>query len=106
MPVATYQPLPSPTVSVPRKADQSLPLYSRQAPVQLKYSISPTSVTPSIASSAVPSLTNGGHTSTRSRSSDYDGHHGVDLIEMMTDRLHLAINPEPLDRTIAKQAQT
>ena len=105
MPVATYRPVASPAVSVPRKTEQSYPLYSRQAPIQLKHSTSPTSVAPSLASSAVPSLTNGGHSSSRSRSSDYDGNHGVDLIEMMTDHLHLVVNPEPLDRTIAKQAQ-
>ena len=105
MPVATYRPVPSHAVSVPRKNEQTYPLYSRQAPLQLRHSTSPTSITPSIASSAVPSLTNGGHSSTKSRSSDYDSHPGVDLIEMMTDRLHLAVNPEPLDRTIAKQAQ-
>ena len=105
MPVATtsYSVVPtSAAVSVPRKAGQPLPLYARQAPVQLRHSTSPTSATPSIASSAVPSLSNG-HSS---RSSESDGHHGVDLIDMMTDRLHLAVNPEPLDRTIAKQAQT
>lgn len=105
MPVYTSRPMTS-SATASRKTDQSLPLYARQAPVQVRHSISPGSATGSVAPSTVPSLTNGGTNSVGSRSHDSDGHHGVDLIEMMTDRLHLAANPEPLDRTIAKQAQT
>ena len=103
MPVYTSRPVTSSAVTASRKNDQSLPLYTRQAPVQVRHSTSPASAAGSVAPSTVPSLTNGG---TSSRSHDSDGHHGVDLIEMMTERLHLAANPEPLDRTIAKQAQT
>ena len=103
MPVSVSRSVASPATAA-RKSDQPLPLYARQAPV--RHSISSASTAGSVAPSAVPSLTNGSTSSAGSRSHDYDGHHGVDLIEMMTDRLHLASNPEPLDRTIAKQAQT
>ncbi|KAI4144989.1 MAG: hypothetical protein LQ340_006473 [Diploschistes diacapsis] len=93
-------------VSVPRKPPQSsIPLYSRQAPVT-RVGTSPSSAGSSVNSSAVPSLTNGsrGNASTVDTETSSGGARGVDLIEMMTDRLQL--NPEPMDRSIAKQAQT
>lgn len=63
----------------------------------------------SVATSAVPSLTNG--TCARSTHSDHDssssgGATSVDLIDLMTDRVSHAINPIPMDRSIAQQAQT
>ena len=43
-------------------------------------------------------------------SSDYDtsatSASGVDLMDYMSDRLHAAYNPIPLDRSLATQAQT
>ncbi|MCJ1330716.1 hypothetical protein MMC10_007402 [Thelotrema lepadinum] len=104
----SYRTYPSTTapVSVPRKSPQSsLPLYARQAPVN-RVSTSPSSTGSSVNSSAVPSLTNGsrGDAATLDSESSSGGARGVDLIEMMTNRLHL--NPEPMDRNIAKQAQT
>ena len=93
-------------VTVPRKSQHSsIPLYQRQAPVN-RISTSPSSAGSSVKSSAVPSLTNGsrGDAATFDSDSSSGGARGVDLIEMMTDRLQL--NPEPMDRNIAKQAQT
>jgi biogenesis of lysosome-related organelles complex 1 subunit KXD1 len=109
MPLASaYRPATSAPLTVPRKNNQQAPpLHPRQAPIN-RISTSPSSAGSSIASSAVPSLTNGGRSESSSREFDAasDGVKGIDLIDMMTDRLHLAVNPEPMDRSIAKQAQT
>ena len=58
--------------------------------------------------SAVPSLTSGSYagSATGGSESSNNGAGGVDLIEMMTDRLSNAVNPLPLDRSLAQQAQT
>ncbi|MCJ1449291.1 MAG: hypothetical protein MMC23_009811 [Stictis urceolatum] len=70
--------------------------------------VSPPSASSSVKTSAVPSLTSGSYT--RSSSSDQEssvhGGHSVDLIDMMTDRLGSAIDPLPLDRSLARQAQS
>jgi len=54
------------------------------------------------ASSAVPSLTS----DSGSNSSDCDGSSGIDLVELLNDKLSTSVDREPLDRSLAKQAQT
>lgn len=75
--------------------------YSRSA-------ISPPQPGSSVNTSAVPSLTSGSYAG--SSAGDYDSPHtgaaGVDLVEMLNDRLSNAVDPLPLDRSLARQAQT
>jgi len=104
--VYQYQPTASAPLAMPGKSQHYVPPvqqgpYSRPA-------ISPPSAGSSVNSSAVPSLTSDSYTG--SSSGDHDlssgGARGVDLIEMMTDRLSSAVNPLPMDRSLARQAQT
>ena len=100
-----YQPaVPSLPVSVPRKAQYYPPppvapaSYSRIA-------TSPPSAGSSVRTSAVPSLTSGSYAG--SHSDVYESTApAVDLMDMMTDRLSSAVNPLPMDKSIARQAQT
>ncbi|KAL8646219.1 MAG: hypothetical protein Q9210_006263, partial [Variospora velana] len=93
------------SVAVPGKSPQNLPMhrasYSRVA-------VSPPQAGSSANSSAVPSLTSGSYAG--SSGGDYDSSNGpassVDLVELMNDRLGSAVNPLPLDRSLARQAQT
>ena len=82
----------------PRPAQPAL--YSR--PV-----LSPPSVGSSVNTSAVPSLTSGSYAGSAvgENEATHSSAHGVDLIDMMTDRLGIAIDPLPLDRSLARQAQ-
>ncbi|KAI4120288.1 MAG: hypothetical protein LQ338_007125, partial [Usnochroma carphineum] len=77
------------------------PSYNRVA-------ISPPQIGSSANTSAVPSLTSG--SCAGSTAGDYDssngGASGVDLVELMNDRLSSAVDPIPLDRSLARQAQT
>ena len=70
--------------------------------------ISPPQPGSSVNTSAVPSLTSGSYAG--SSAGDYDSSHGgatgVDLVEMLNDRLSNAVDPLPLDRSLARQAQT
>ncbi|MCJ1477377.1 hypothetical protein MMC13_006048 [Lambiella insularis] len=70
--------------------------------------ISPPSAGSSVNTSAVPSLTSGSYVGSASGGHDGSdsGAHGVDLIDMMSNRLSNAVNPLPLDRSLARQAQT
>ncbi|KAL8960619.1 MAG: hypothetical protein Q9193_002705 [Seirophora villosa] len=92
-------------VPVPGKAPQNLPMhqasYSRVA-------VSPPQAGSSVNSSAVPSLSSGSYAgSTAGDSESSNGAaSGVDLVELMNDRLGSAVNPLPLDRSLARQAQT
>lgn len=66
----------------------------------------PESVTTSGVASYEPSATSSSYAGS---ASDYDSSAsttGVDLMEYMGDRLHGAFDPMPLDRSLAKQAQT
>lgn len=72
-------------------------------------SYAPASWAPSASSSAVPSLTNGSYSYARSTGSEDSGSAGtssIDLIDLMTERISTAVNPLPMDRSIAGQAQT
>ncbi|KAL6715197.1 hypothetical protein ACLMJK_007461 [Lecanora helva] len=54
------------------------------------------------ASSAVPSLTS----DSGSNSSDGEMSSGIDLVELLNDKLTTSVDRAPLDRTLAQQAQT
>ncbi|KAI4092078.1 MAG: hypothetical protein LQ344_003733 [Seirophora lacunosa] len=92
-------------VPVPGKAPQNLPMhqasYSRVA-------VSPPQAGSSVNSSAVPSLSSGSYAGSTAGESDSSNGaaSGVDLVELMNDRLGSAVNPLPLDRSLARQAQT
>lgn len=77
-----------------------------------RMSVSPpeevTGATSSGLSSTVPSLTN---SSAGSTAGDYDssssgGGSGIDLMDLLNDRLTNSFDPLPLDRSLATQAQT
>lgn len=62
----------------------------------------------SVRTSAVPSLTSSSYAGSAPGEQEGStvGTGSVDLIDMMTDRLSNAIDPLPLDRSLARQAQT
>lgn len=68
--------------------------------------VSPPQPSASVSSSAIPSLTS----DSGSNSSDCDSHNGgapsIDLVELLNDKLSVTVDREPLDRSLAKQAQT
>lgn len=66
--------------------------------------VSPPQHGSSVNTSAVPSLTSGSYAN--SDASSNGGASGIDLVEMLNDRLSNAVNPLPLDRSLAQQAQT
>jgi len=41
-----------------------------------------------------------------SNGSDCDGSSGIDLAELLNDKLSVSVDREPLDRSLARQAQT
>jgi len=97
------------TTSLPRAMPGKSPYYAPAAkPVSYtRVAISPPSAGSSVNTSAVPSLTSGSYAG--SASGDHDssdaGAHGVDLVDMMSNRLGNVIDPIPLDRSLARQAQ-
>lgn len=97
---------PSVPLTVPGKSPYYTP--PARTPIYSRVSMSPPEASSSVNTSAVPSLTSS--TYGGSAASDYDSSHGgssgVDLIEMLNDRLSNAVDPIPLDRSLAKQAQT
>ncbi|KAL8795633.1 MAG: hypothetical protein Q9195_001871 [Heterodermia aff. obscurata] len=103
----TFQPSSPPTLplSVPRKGSQYNPL-SQPAPLR-RTTISPPQPGSSVASSAVPSLTSASYASSATGDeSSTGGASGVDLVELLNERLSNAVNPLPVDRSLARQAQT
>ncbi|MCJ1297773.1 hypothetical protein MMC08_000561 [Hypocenomyce scalaris] len=100
-----------PTVpSMPLTMPGKLPYYPSptQTASYSRISMSPPEAGSSVNTSAVPSLTSS--TYGGSAAGDYDssngGSSGVDLVEMLNDRLSNAVDPLPLDRSLARQAQT
>ena len=98
--------IPALPVTVPGKSPYYTPP-TRTASYS-RVSMSPPEAGSSMNTSAVPSLTSS--TYGGSAASDYESSHGgssgVDLIDMLNDRLSNAVDPIPLDRSLAKQAQT
>lgn len=74
------------------------------------YSVSPPEVEPSVSSGIGGSSTGGGtYSYAGSTSGDYDSTSsvaGVDFNEYMQDRFSESFDPIPLDRSVARQAQT
>ena len=97
---------PQAALSVPGKSPAC---YHRPAQPAL-YSrpvLSPSSIGSSVNTSAVPSLTSGSYAGSAlgENETTRSSAHGVDLIDMMTDRLGVAIDPLALDKSLARQAQ-
>ncbi|KAL8804219.1 MAG: hypothetical protein Q9182_002673 [Xanthomendoza sp. 2 TL-2023] len=96
---------PTLPLAVPGKSPYNPPMhpspYSRVA-------VSPPQAGSSVNTSAVPSLTSGSYAGSAAGDSDNPngGVSGIDLVELMNDRLSNAVDPLPLDRSLAKQAQT
>ena len=96
---------PTYPVGVPGKSSQYTPL-ARAAPLS-RPTISPPQPGSSASTSAVPSLTSGSCSgSATGDENSQAGSSGVDLVELLNDRLSNAVDPTPLDRSLAKQAQT
>ncbi|KAK3170780.1 hypothetical protein OEA41_002862 [Lepraria neglecta] len=91
-------------VAMPGKTPSKVPV-AYPAPYG-RVAISPPQRGASVSSSAVPSLTS----DSGSNSSDCDSHNGgapsIDLVELLNDKLSMTVDREPLDRSLAKQAQT
>ena len=105
--------------SMPRPVPSKGPIGVRPAyhPMPFRPAGSPPGASASYASSintsAVPSLTHGssrhgyaGSTGSEHDSSSTGGATSVDLLGLMTERVGHAVNPLPMDRGIAVQAQT
>ena len=100
-----YRPhVPSLPVEVPRKQPHQPALVPSHAPYS-RAAASPPSAGTSVATSAVPSLTNGETGSRDGYEHASAGAHSVDLTEMLNERVSTVVNPVPLDRNIARQAQ-
>ncbi|MCJ1310672.1 hypothetical protein MMC25_004338 [Agyrium rufum] len=91
-------PIPSTNKSPYYTAPQPLTAYTT------RLAKTPPSPGSSVNTSAVPSLTAGSYAANDKASSH--GAANIDLIDMMSDRLSNAVNPLPLDRSLATQAQT
>lgn len=94
---------PALPLSVPGKSPQNLPMHQ---PSYNRVAASPPQAGSSAASSAVPSLTSGSYAGSSAGDDSNVGTSGVDLVELMNDRLSNAVDPIPLDRSLARQAQT
>ena len=94
-------PLSTPGKSLGYIRPVQTPTYSRvPVPLPTAGSSANTSAVPSLTSGSCAGSVTGGSDSSNGRAGS------VDLIDMMTDRLSNAVNPLPLDRSLAKQAQT
>ncbi|CAF9932063.1 hypothetical protein IMSHALPRED_008784 [Imshaugia aleurites] len=89
-------------VAMPGKPASKLPV-AYPAPYG-RVAISPPQRGSSANTSAVPSLTS----DSGSNSSDCGdgGSSGIDLVELLNDKLSTTVSPMPLDRSLARQAQT
>jgi len=103
---ARYQaPVYSRPVAMPGKQASKIPLaYPSYPATYNRAATSPPQRGASVSNSAVPSLTS----DSGSNSSDYGdgGSGGIDLVELLNDKLSTTVNREPLDRSMATQAQT
>ena len=100
-----YRPhVPSLPVEVPRKQPPQPALAPSHAPYS-RAAASPPSAGSSVATSAVPSLTNGETGGRDGHEYSSVGHNSVDLTDMLHERVGTVVDPVPLDRNIARQAQ-
>lgn len=108
---ATHAYYPSyPTASLPINMPQKPGYYYPPQHHYGRVSASPPEAPDSVTTSGVPSYEPSATSSSYAGSaSDYDSSGtgaSVDLLEYMGDRLNGSFNPVPLDRSLAKQAQT
>ena len=106
---AVYRPTaPGVALSTPVKSPYSTATATAKSVQYGRISMPPQTAGSSVNSSAVPSLTSGSYAGSSSgeRESSNGGAGSIDLIDMMTDRLNNVVNPIPLDRSLAQQAQT
>lgn len=92
--------------SLPLAMSGKSPYYSPPMAHQIPYArpiISPPTPGSSVNTSAVPSLTSG---SQSGEDNVPHGASGIDLVEMLSDRLSNAVDTLPLDRSLVRQAQT
>lgn len=92
--------------SLPLAMPGKQPYYSPPMTHQVPYArpiISPQTPGSSVNTSAVPSLTSGSQTG---EDNVPHGASGIDLVEMLNDRLSNAVDTLPLDRSLVRQAQT
>ena len=101
---------PSAPIGMPRKPGYPQPTghygaYNRMSasPPEAAYSESSSGAT-----SYDPSATSSSYAGSASSYGDSSssGATGVDLLDYMNDRLYSSYNPQPLDRSLAKQTQT
>lgn len=102
------EPLPVPTGTVGGKEAAYNAYYNTGGSA---YSVSPPEADPSVVSSGVGYSSTGGGTYSYagSTSGDYDSNSsaaGIDFNEYMQDRFAESFDPIPLDRSVARQAQT
>ena len=91
-------------VTMPGKQPSKIPVaYPSYQAAYNRAATSPPQRGASVSSSAVPSLTS----DSGSNTSEYgEGASGIDLVELLNDKLSTTVNREPLDRGMASQAQT
>ncbi|KAL8878243.1 MAG: hypothetical protein Q9198_003904 [Flavoplaca austrocitrina] len=97
---------PTLPLSVPGKSPYNPPLHHPTP--HSRGAVSPPQAGSSANTSAVPSLTSGSYAGSTAGDSDSSngGVSGIDLVELMNDRLSNTVDPLPLDRSLARQAQT
>ncbi len=97
---------PTLPLSVPGKSPYNPPLHHPTP--HSRVAVSPPQAGSSANTSAVPSLTSGSYAGSTAGDSDSSngGVSGIDLVELMNDRLSNTVDPLPLDRSLARQAQT
>jgi len=93
---------PSLPLAMPGKQAYYSPPMTHQVPYARPI-ISPPTPGSSVNTSAVPSLTSG---SQSGEDNVPHGASGIDLVEMLNDRLSNAVDTLPLDRSLVRQAQT
>ncbi|MCJ1353287.1 MAG: hypothetical protein MMC33_003272 [Icmadophila ericetorum] len=100
--------VPAIPISMPNKSPYYTPPSLAQPLPYSRISVSPTSAGSSVNTSAVPSLTSGSCASNScgEHENSSGGAGSVDLLEMMTTRLSVAIDPLPMDKSLVQQVQT
>ncbi|MCJ1455623.1 hypothetical protein MMC28_005978 [Mycoblastus sanguinarius] len=89
---------------MPGKTPSKVPL-AYPAPYS-RIAISTTQRGASANSSAVPSLTSDSGSNSSDNEGSNGGASGIDLVELLNDKLSTTVDRVPLDRSLAKQAQT
>lgn len=99
-----YPSYPSLPINMPKKPGYTVPHHGYG-----RVSVSPPEPADSVTTGGAsyePSATSSSYAGSASEYDSSASTAGVDLMEYMGDRLQGAIDPMPLDRSLAKQAQT